>query len=383
MSGMIKVVADDKIPFLKGALEGVAKVRYLPGSQISKADLVEADALITRTRTRCDRDLLEGSGVSFIASATIGYDHIDTAYCDTAGIRWTNAPGCNSSSVRQYVVSALLYLACMRKLDLEKMTLGIIGVGHVGEKVRSAGEALGMKTLLNDPPRARMEGGAGFASLNTVLEQADILTLHVPLNQGGEDNTYHLVNRDFIARAKKGAILINTSRGPVVDEPALMEGIGNSVFSAVVLDVFEKEPGISPGLLEAITLATPHIAGYSLDGKANGTALSLQALSRHFGLGLDDWRPGDLPVPQLPELLGDASQTRERELLWDIFRSTYDVSTDDQRLRSDPGSFEHFRGEYPFRREPQAYAVRLFQGYQEIYTKLEQLGFSVLGDYCA
>jgi erythronate-4-phosphate dehydrogenase len=240
-----------------------------------------------------------------------------------------------------------------------------------------------MKVLLNDPPRARKEGGEGFISLNKLLEQADILTLHVPLNRGGEDNTYHLVNRDFIARAKQGAILINTSRGPVVDEPALMEGIGNSVFSAVVLDVFDKEPGISPGLLEAISLATPHIAGYSLDGKANGTAQSVQALSRHFKLGLDDWRPGDLPLPRQPELQGDASQTRERELLWEIFRCTYDISSDDRRLRSDPGSFEHLRGDYPFRREPQAYAVRLFQGYQELYSRLEALGFSVLGDYCA
>jgi erythronate-4-phosphate dehydrogenase len=380
---MIKVVADDKIPFLQGALEGAADMIYLPGNQISNRDLLEADGLITRTRTRCDRELLEGTRVSFIASATIGYDHIDTAYCDLTGIQWTNAPGCNSSSVRQYVVSTLLYLAFHRKLDLGRMTLGIIGVGHVGKKVKSAGEALGMKVLLNDPPRTRKEGGDGFVSLEKVLEEADILTLHVPLNRGGRDNTFHLVNRDFIAKARKGTILINTSRGPVVDESALMEGIRNSVFSDVVLDVFEQEPEIDPKLLEAITLATPHIAGYSLDGKANGTAMSVQGLSRHFDLGLDEWRPGDLPLPQQPELHGDASQDQARELLWEVYRSTYDVSSDDQRLRSAPGSFEQFRGEYPFRREPSAYAVRLFQGYQELYTLLEKLGFSVLGDFCA
>ena len=348
---MKKIVADDKIPFLRGALEGVAEVEYLPGNRISRKDLLDADGLITRTRTRCDRELLEGTPVSFIASATIGYDHIDTTYCDSHGIHWTNAPGCNSSSVRQYVVSTLLYLARHRKLDLTQMTLGIVGVGHVGKKVQSAAEALGMKVLVNDPPRARKEGDEGFVSLDELLTEADILTLHVPLNHGGEDNTFHLVNHDFIAVAKRGSILINTSRGAVVDESALKEGMGNSIFSDVVLDVFPKEPEIDPELLESLTLATPHIAGYSLEGKANGTALSVQAISRHFGLGIDAWVPADLPSPTEPEIYGDASQEERRELLWNIFSSSYDVSADDRRLRSAPGSFEKLRGDYPFRRD--------------------------------
>jgi erythronate-4-phosphate dehydrogenase len=379
---MIKVVADDKIPFLKGALEGVAEVVYLPGQKISNTDLQEADGLVTRTRTRCDRELLEGTQVSFIASATIGHDHIDTAWCDSHGIRWTNAPGCNSSSVRQYVVSTLLYLAFRRKLDLAGMRLGIVGVGHVGKKVQSAGEALGMNVLLNDPPRARHEGGDGFVSLDELLAEADVITLHVPLNRGGEDNTFHLVNKEFINRVKKGAILINTSRGAVVDESALKEGMGHSVFSDVVLDVFEKEPQMDSALLELVSLATPHIAGYSLEGKANGTAMSVQAVSRQFGLGLDHWLPTDLPLPGQPEIYGDASQAGKQDLLWDIFSACYDVTADDRRLRKSPGSFEQLRGDYPFRREPPAYAVRLFQGYEELSGILEKLGFSVLGDYC-
>ena len=380
---MKKIVADDKIPFLEGALEGVAEVEYLPGNKISRKDLLEADGLITRTRTRCDRELLEGTPVSIIASATIGYDHIDAAYCDARGILWTNSPGCNSSSVRQYVVSTLLCLAHMRKLDLAQMTLGIIGVGHVGKKVQSAADALGMKVLMNDPPRARKEGDGGFVSLDELLSEADVLTLHVPLNLGGRDNTFHLVNEEFMARAKKGSILINTSRGSVVDESALKAGMGNSIFSDVVLDVFPQEPRIDPGLLESLTLATPHIAGYSLEGKANGTAMSVQAVSRHFGLGLDDWLPADLPSPEAPEIYGDASRKAQQDLLWEIFSHSYDVSADDRRLRNAPGSFEQLRGDYPFRREPSAYAVRLFQGYEELSGMLEQLGFSVLGDYCA
>lgn len=380
---MKKIVADDKIPFLKGALEEVAEVIYLPGSQISSSDLKNADGLITRTRTLCDETLLEGTGISFIASATIGHDHIDTAYCDAAGIAWTNAPGCNSSSVQQYVVSTLLYLASHRKLNLRGMTLGVIGVGNVGKKVSSAGDALGMRVLLNDPPRARAEGVEGFVTLDVLLKEADILSLHVPLNRGGSDNTYHLVDREFIARVREDAILINTSRGPVVDEVALLEGIGNSSFSEVVLDVFEHEPVIDPKLLGALSLATPHIAGYSLDGKANGTAMSVQALSHHFNFGMDDWQVTSLPLPGQAELHGDASQDQERDLMWEIFSSTYDVSSDDRRLRSAPARFEDLRGDYPFRREPSAYSVRLFQGYPELQGVLEKLGFSVLGDYCA
>lgn len=380
---MIRIVADDKIPFLKGALEDRAEVLYRPGGQISPTDLAGADALITRTRTHCDRKLLEGSGVSFIASATIGYDHIDTAYCEEAGIGWINAPGCNSSSVQQYLVSALLWLASHRGLDLKQMTLGVIGVGHVGSKVSLAAEALGMKVLLNDPPRARQEGAEGFSSLEQLLEEAHVLTLHVPLNRGGGDNTFHMVDKDFIARTRKGTVLVNTSRGPVVDETALKEGIRQSVFSEVVMDVFEQEPVVDRALLEVLTLATPHIAGYSLDGKANGTAMAVQAVSRHFGLGLDHWTPGDLPRPDSSELHGDASRMKEQELLWNIYSSTYDVGRDDRRLRTSPDSFERLRGDYPFRREPPAYAVRLFQGYPELRDLLEKLGFSVLGDYCA
>ena len=379
---MIKIVADNKIPFLEGALEGVAQVVYLPGAEITRSHLLDADGLITRTRTLCNRDLLEGTSVRFIASATIGYDHIDTTYCREKGIGWTNAPGCNSSSVEQYIVSTLLWLAMQRSIDLKALSLGVIGVGNVGSKVARAARALGMKVLLNDPPRERTEGSDEFVSLEELKEQADIITLHVPLNKGGLDNTEHMVNLEFLTHLKSGAILINTSRGGVVNEAALLEGIRNGKLSDVILDVFETEPVIMQELLEAITLATPHIAGYSLDGKANGTTMSVRAMSRFFKLGLDQWSPATMPAPQIPEILTDASESDLYELLWEVYGQTYDVSSDDQRLRSAPGSFEILRGEYPFRREPVAYAVRLFQGYPEIREILEGLGFDVLSDQC-
>jgi len=379
---MLKIVADNKIPFLEGAMEDAAEMKYLPGAEISRNHLLDADGLITRTRTSCKGDLLEGTSVRFIASATIGYDHIDADYCAEQGIEWTNAPGCNSSSVEQYMVSTLLWLAVHRSFDLSGKTLGVIGVGNVGKKVAAAARALGMSVLLNDPPRQRAEGDAEFVSMEELQEHSDIITLHVPLNKGGLDNTQHLVNQDFLTHLKRGVILINSSRGGVVDEAALLEGIRSGILSDVILDVFENEPAINRDLLEVLTLATPHIAGYSLDGKANGTTMSVRAISRFFSLGLDDWSPATMPAPDSPEILTDASDTDLPELLWEVYRQTYDVSSDDRRLRSAPESFETLRGTYPFRREPAAYAVRIFQCYPEIREILEKLGFDVLSDQC-
>jgi erythronate-4-phosphate dehydrogenase len=379
---MIKIVADNKIPFLEGVLEPVARIEYLPGGSISKEHLLDADGLITRTRTKCNRELLEGTSIRFIASATIGYDHIDRDYCRKSGIAWTNAPGCNSSSVKQYIVSALLWLAVNRKMELCGKTMGVIGVGNVGSKVADAAKALGMNVLLNDPPRERSEGSEAFVSLNEVLEQSDIISLHVPLNRGGVDNTHHLVNQEFTGQLKKGTILINSSRGSVVDESALMEGIRSGILSDTILDVFENEPLVNKDLIDMITLATPHIAGYSLDGKANGTRMSVEAVSRFFKLGLDHWSPGSIPDPEPAELLSDASDKSIYNLLWELFRQTYDISSDDRRLRSATQNFEELRGNYPFRREPVAYTVRIFQVDQEIRGIMEELGFDVLSDHC-
>lgn len=380
---MIKVVADNKIPYLKGALEGVASVVYLPGAEISREDLLDADALITRTRTRCDRSLLEGTKVSFIASATIGYDHIDTDFCAKEGIAWTNASGCNAASVRQYMVSTLLYLASEKGLKLKDFTLGVLGVGNVGSRVAKAAESLGMKVLLNDPPRARKEGDKAFVSLDELLAQADVITMHVPLNRGGEDNTFHMVNRQFIEKAKMGVILVNSSRGAVVSEADLIQGIESGKLSEVILDVYEEEPVINPKLHELLSLATPHIAGYSLDGKVNGTGMAVAAVSKYFELGLDEWKPENITPPKQSQLLGDAASGDMYEVLWELYRQCYDVSADDHRLREHPETFESLRGNYPLRREPEAYSVRLFQGYEEIRQMVEALGFSMLEDQCS
>jgi len=232
----MKVIIDDKIPYIKGALEPFAEVLYLPGKDTTPAVVKEADALITRTRTICNESLLKGSKVSFIATATIGFDHIDTAYCEQSGITWTNAPGCNAKSVEQYIASVLFVMAERKGWTLAGKTLGVVGVGQVGSKVARLGSILGMKVLLNDPPRARVEGEAGFCSLETVLAEADIITLHVPLNLQGEDATYHMADEAFFKRLGKKPMLINACRGEVMETKAAIEAVRQERLTGLVVD---------------------------------------------------------------------------------------------------------------------------------------------------
>jgi erythronate-4-phosphate dehydrogenase len=378
----IKIVADNKIPFLKGVLEDMAEMVYLPGRETTAAAVRNADALITRTRTCCDASLLEGSGVKFIASATIGYDHIDTEYCKRKGIRWTNAPGCNSSSVEQYILSVLLNVAEQDGFGLAEKTIGIIGVGHVGSKVEKIARALGMEVLLNDPPRERAEGKGIFVALDRILREADVITLHVPLNLDGADRTYHLADGDFFANLGKKVLFINSSRGEVVDSAALKSALRRDLLNGAVLDVWEGEPGIDMELLDLARIGTTHIAGYSTDGKAKGTSMSVRAVSRFFNLGLDDWYPALIPEPEHPEILLDATGMQGQEVLLEVVNRAYNVMVDDSRLRESPERFEELRGSYPIRREPGAFRVKIINDQAEAGPVLEKLGFQVLSDHC-
>ena len=257
---MIKIIADDKIPFLNGILEPYAEIKYLPGKQIDRDALMDADALLIRTRTKCTKALLEGSGIRFIGTATIGFDHIDTQFCDKHKIIWTNAPGCNSSSVQQYITAALLKLACDHQFNLKDKTIGIVGVGNVGAKVEKIAGILGMNVLLNDPPRARQEGEKNFVNLGTILYESDIVTVHVPLNVVGEDCTYHLFNKKSFKKMKKGVWFFNSSRGEVTDTAALKKALGSGKLGGAVIDVWENEPDIDLELMAKAFIATPHIA---------------------------------------------------------------------------------------------------------------------------
>ena len=371
-----KIVADDKIPFLKGVLEPYADLAYLPGSQISRADVADADALFTRTRTRCDASLLQRSRVQLIATATIGYDHIDTSWCETNGIQWINAPGCNASSVRQYIVATLVSLAKRLNLSFRETTLGVIGVGNVGRKVAKAGEALGMRVLLNDPPRADREGRDAFTALDELLAQSDIVTCHTPLTQAQPYPTYHLASDAFFERMKPGAILINSSRGSVVDFAALKRAT-QSKLSAFVLDVWEGEPHPDVGLLADAFIGTPHIAGYSSDGKANGTAACVQAFGRRFGPEtLQEWRPETIPPPLFPSSLTiDCLHKTPEETFYEAVTHTYPIWEDSQHLKTSPETFEMQRGGYWNRREFGSYTLHLRHARQDVTEGLELLGF--------
>jgi erythronate-4-phosphate dehydrogenase len=374
---MLKIIADSKIPFLEGALEKVAKVIYLPGSKISREDLVDADALIVRTRTRCDEALLKGTSIKIIASATIGYDHIDRNYCEANGIKWTNAPGCNSGSVKQYIASALSEIISLEKKSFEDITIGIIGVGNVGSKVTDMTKALGLKTLLNDPPRERSEGKGDFPDIETLIAQSDIITMHVPLSHQGIDKTFHLANADLFAKMKRGAWFINTSRGEVMETQSLLNALESKYLGGAVIDVWENEPNINLKLLELAHVATPHIAGYSADGKANGTAMSVQAISKFFDLGMDSWQPSNVPQAKQSSLTINCMDKSKEQIFIELSNFAYNIQMDSVKLKKSPETFELQRENYPIRREPENLEIIAKDASTPLKDMIQGLGFGL------
>ena len=366
----MKIVADIDVPFLSGVFEPYGNVIYKKGLEISREDVIDADALIVRTRTRCDASLLEGTSVKMIATATIGTDHIDLDYCRNAGIEVANAAGCNAGGVMQYVFSALYGVAARKGIKIEGSTIGIIGVGHVGGKVEAMAEHLGFRVLKCDPPRALAEGPEGFCSLEYLLAESDIVTLHVPL----DDNTRKMANPAFFTLMKPGSIFINASRGEVVDEGALLEALPK--LGAVVIDTWNNEPDVNEELVDVVDIATPHIAGYTFQGKQNGTALSVRAVARHFALDeLYDFFPvSDMPdhEPVLLDLQG-----KSQGEIAAVFQYNYPIFTDDFRFRMEPGKFERFRSEYQYRREI-IYTNNITNMFtKEDIAQIEQRGSSV------
>jgi erythronate-4-phosphate dehydrogenase len=373
----MKIIIDDKIPYIKGALEKVAEVIYLPGSKTTPDIVKNADAIITRTRTICNKQLLEGSSVKFIATATIGYDHIDTEYCESAGIEWTNAPGCNAESVNQYISSALFSWSMKNRTGLAGKTIGIIGVGQVGSRIAKTCEIIGMRVLLSDLPRERKEGSGMFTNVQTIQNESDIITFHVPLNMTGEDATYHMVNSEFLQMLKKKPLLINSCRGEVFNTEAVKQARKSGLISGLIIDCWENEPDLDLELLRMVEYGTPHIAGYSKDGKANGTKMSVQAVSRFFNLGLDNWQPTKVEPPENSVFEIDGNQRREYSILAEAILSTYDIETDDEAVRKNPKDFEKLRGDYPVRREFDSFTIKAKNIETETLEKLEKLGFKI------
>lgn len=329
----MKIIIDANIPFIKGVLEPYADVVYLHESAIDAEAVKDADALLVRTHTRCNASLLDGSSVKFIGTGTIGTDHIDLPYCASKGIAVVNAPGCNAPAVAQYVVAAIDSL-----LDGEPTqgkTLGIVGVGNVGSLVDRWARSLGMKTLLCDPPRARRGDDGDFVDLATVAAGSDIITFHTPLTRTGEDASWHLADKAFFEALKPGTHIINAARGGVIDEAAMLasDKVGN-----LAIDCWESEPQVNLKTLDRALIATPHIAGYSRQGKTRATMMIVDALCRHFGL------------PQL-EIAEERPLPPPAAIAVEAVRDTYDIMADDTMLRNDPDALTPLRNNYKLREE--------------------------------
>lgn len=339
MNQDINIVIDIDIPFIKSIFEPYCNVKYYKGADITNSNVKDADALIVRTRTKCNRELLEGTSVKFIATATIGLDHIDLDYAKEKGIVVVNAAGCNSGGVMQYVFTAIYSLAHKLSIPLSNKTLGVVGCGNVGSKVVKLAEKLGFRVLKNDPPKELLDPNGGYVNLDKLLAESDIVTLHTPLNS----TTENLASYNFFQKIKDGAIFINSSRGEVVDEDALLAH--RDKLTGVVIDVWRDEPNVNINLLNASDIATYHIAGYSLQGKINATVLSVRAVAEFFNI----YQLTEFEIPTEIKFL-DFSNKSQAEILV-LLNNFYEIYRDDLKLRSNPKNFENYRSKYNYRDE--------------------------------
>jgi erythronate-4-phosphate dehydrogenase len=384
------------MPFASEAFSTLGQVTVREGRRISAEDVRAADMLAVRSTTRVNRALLEGSSVKFVGTATIGTDHMDLDYLEEAGIRWCYSPGCNATSVAEYIVGALLCLANRHAFALAGKTIGVIGVGNVGSRVVERARALGMRVLQNDPPRQRMAAGessgagtaedgqeSAFVDLDFLLAQSDIVTLHVPLTHEGQDATLHMAGEDFFGKMKPGCVFLNSARGAVAATDALVAAVRAGTVAHAVIDTWEGEPSCSDDLLELVDLATPHIAGYSYDGKVCGTVMVYKEACAFLGREAL-WSPADLlPPPPVPAVGLDASGREDEDVLHALVRRVYDIESDDTRLREtrsgDAGAraaaFDELRKAYPVRREFRFTRAALDNASDTLLRKAAGLGF--------
>lgn len=341
----MKIIIDSAIPYIHGVLEEYADVSYIAGSDITHSDVKTCDAMIIRTRTKCNKELLNGSSVKFIASATIGYDHIDMDYCKSQGIEIALSSGCNANAVAQWVLASLFEIDKTSAIEPSKTTIGIIGVGNVGSAVANLFSELGFLILMNDPPKKLIDNNLNYVDLDYLLSNSDIITLHTPLIKNGKFPTNNLIRSKEFDKMKKGAIFINASRGEVVDEGALMEAIKNNTISTAILDVYINEPYINTTLINLAKITTPHIAGYSINGKANGTSMAIRALANKFDFHqLKSWYPKDIEGV-IDNVEMSFSNTKR---LMPLF---YSILNDSDTLKKDSSKFEYLRNNYIYRKE--------------------------------
>lgn len=382
----MRIVADANIPFVRECLSSVGDVQVLSGRDITPEVVARADALLVRSITPVNERLLAGSAVRFVGTATIGFDHVDVAYLERSGIGFASAPGSNANSAAEYVIAGLLEIARRRDIPLEGKSIGVVGVGNVGGRVARKCEALGMRVLRNDPPLQRQTGDPKYVPIEALYD-CDFITFHTPLTREGADKTFHLADGGFFARLQPGAVFVNASRGAVVESEALKAAIRAGRLQAVALDVWEGEPNIDVQLLEMVDLGTPHIAGYSFDGKVAGMIMIYRSLCEHFKLkpklDLKDF----LPVPEIPRLEVETGTDRDEEVLARVAERIYSIARDDRDMRQiaqQPPEgrgrfFDGLRKNYPVRREFQNTTVVLDEPREGLARKLRGIGFVVEG----
>jgi erythronate-4-phosphate dehydrogenase len=376
----MNLIVDKNIAFAGEAFSEFGNTKLTEGRYLTNKDIKDADVLIIRSVTRVDEQMLQNSKVQFIGTATTGTDHVDLDYLQRKNISFADAKGCNSDSVAEYVFTALLKIASEKKFALKNKSIGVIGVGNIGSRVVRLAESLGMKVLKNDPPLERKGIGKNYVSLDEVLN-ADIITVHVPLSFQGEDKTYHLLNDDNLKKTKSNSIIINTSRGAVIDNSALLKETTKKRFY-LVLDVWEDEPSINIELLSKTKIATPHIAGYSLEGKVNGTKMIYDALCRFCKIE-PAWKP-QLPAIEKKDFKLPDGNTDE-EKLYKLFSSIYDIERDNSNLKEIikhkpeecTGYFDLLRKTYPVRREFSNFSIQLSEKEKHLKAILETFRFKV------
>ena len=381
----MQFVVDEEIPLGREAFSHLGSVTLLPGRAMTREALREAHALIVRSVTKVDATLLADTTVQFVGTATTGVEHIDREYLAARDIGFAAAPGCNANAVAEYVLTALLVTAHTKGLVLDGKTLGIIGVGRIGSLVAAKAPALGMQTLLHDPPLARATGDRRYRPLSEIL-QADFVTLHVPLTLDGPDATFHLIGTDELAHMATSSILINTARGEVVDNDALLEALTGGTIEGAVMDVWEREPSINWDLLNHVTLGTPHVAGYSSDAKINGTVMLYHACCRFWEMKPAWTPPPDLPTTlapgTVPHITFDATGKDFQTLAHEMITTLYDLPGDHARMRDvlavpeplRPRAFDQLRKDYPHRREFAVSPISIKGGDRNLFARLQALG---------
>jgi len=379
----VKIIVDENIPFAKEAFSTLGEVETSHGREITPKKVEDADVLVVRSITKVNSELLGKSSVKFVGTATIGMDHIDIGYLKDRGIEFVSAPGSNSNSVSEYIVCALLYAANKLCLNLHDLTIGIIGVGNVGSKVAKKVKALGMRVLLNDPPLLEKTGDVKYRPIQELTENCDVLTFHVPLERQGKYPTYHMIDEKFLRRLKKCPIIINSSRGGVMDTEAVKSALMHCRISQTILDVWENEPNIDTEMLEMTLIGTPHIAGYSFDGKVNGTFMIYNSLCRYLNKKAE-WNPQDfLPKSNCPVIkIHEVNGSLEKKL-HKVISQVYDIEKDDSKLRESRSMssekrsayFDSLRKNYHVRREFFNTEALLEKEDSQLKHTLSEMGF--------